>query len=41
MLHASNYIVFGIGQFQINEVLLYYYYYLIADTGFMVTWLHI
>jgi hypothetical protein len=40
MLHASNYIVFGIGQFQINEVLKYYYY-LIADTGFMVTWLHI
>ena len=38
MLH---YIVFGTGQFQINDVLLYYYYYLIADTGFMVTWLHI
>jgi hypothetical protein len=40
MLHATNYIVFGIGQFQINEVLLYYYY-LIANTGLMVIWLHI
>jgi hypothetical protein len=36
MLLASNYIVFGIGQIQINEVLLYYDY-RIADTGDMVT----
>jgi hypothetical protein len=40
MLHASNYIVFGIGQFQTNEVLLYYYY-LIADNRYTVTWLYI